>query len=108
MYLRDLATRGGQGPASFLARHPANRLVPGVVQRRDLHRHGPVWPGQEDQARNRKAHSAANLALLRKTALNLARLEPGKASMRGKLKRAGRDNDSLLAMLAQFANPLVR
>ena len=32
----------------------------------------------EDQARNRKEHGAENLALLRKLALNLARLEPGK------------------------------
>ena len=62
----------------------------------------------EDQARNRKGHSAANLALLRKTALNLARLEPSKGSMRGKLKRAGWDNDFLLDILAQFANPLMR
>ena len=41
-------------------------------------------------------------------ALNLARLEPSKGSMRGKLKRAGWDNDFLLAILAQFANPLMR
>ena len=32
----------------------------------------------EDQARNRKDHSAENLALMRKLALNLARLEPSK------------------------------
>ena len=62
----------------------------------------------EDQARNRKGHCAANLALLRKMAMNLARLEPSKGSMRGKLKRAGWDNDFLVAMLAQFANPLMR
>ena len=42
----------------------------------------------EDQARNRKDNGAANLALFRKLALNLARLEPGKGSMRGKMKRA--------------------
>ena len=58
----------------------------------------------EDQARNRKGHCAENLALLRKLALNLARLEPGKGSMRGKLKRAGWDNAFLATMLAQFAN----
>ena len=44
-----------------------------------------------DQARNRKGYCAENLALLRKLALNLARLEPSKGSMRGKLKRAGWD-----------------
>ena len=34
---------------------------------------------------------------MRKLALNLARLEPSKGSMRGKLKRAGWDNDYLVA-----------
>ena len=61
-----------------------------------------------DQARNRKGHCAENLALLRKPALNLARLESSKVSMRGKLKRAGWDNAFLAAMLAQFASPLMR
>ena len=56
----------------------------------------------EDQARNRKGHGAENLSLLRKLALNLARLEPGKGSMRGKLKRAGWDNGFLTSILAQF------
>ena len=58
----------------------------------------------EDQARNRKGHCAENLALLRKLALNLARLEPSKGSMRGKLKRAGWDNGFLINILSQFAN----
>ena len=57
----------------------------------------------EDQARNRKGHGAENLALLRKLALNLARLEPSKGSMRGKLKRAGWDNSFLISILSQFA-----
>ena len=56
----------------------------------------------EDQGRNRKGHYAANLALLRKLALNLARLEPSKGSMRGKLKRAGWDNGFLISILSQF------
>ena len=58
----------------------------------------------EDQARNRKGNCAENLALLRKLALNLARLEPSNGSMRGKLKQAGWDNNFLAAMLTQFAN----
>ena len=58
----------------------------------------------EDQARNRKGHCAENLALLRKLALNLARLEPSKGSMRGKLKRAGWDDSFLINILSQFAN----
>ena len=56
----------------------------------------------EDQARNRQSNCAQNLALLRKLALNLARLEPGKGSMRGKLKRAGWDNSFLINILSQF------
>ena len=48
----------------------------------------------EDQSRNRKDHCPGNLALLRKLALNLARLEPSKGSIRGKLKRSGWDNDT--------------
>jgi hypothetical protein len=59
---------------------------------------------KEDQARNRKGHCAENLALLRKVALNLARQEPSKGSMRGKLKRAGWDDTFLTTMLLQFAN----
>ena len=56
----------------------------------------------EDQCRNRKDHCPENLALMRKLALNLARLEPSKGSMRGKLKRAGWDNDYLVIILSQF------
>ena len=62
----------------------------------------------EDQSRNRKENSANNLALLRKLALNLARLEPSKGSMRGKLKRAGWDNDYLITILAQFTKIQMR
>ena len=62
----------------------------------------------EDQARNRKDHGPENLALLRRLALNLAKLEPSQGSMRGKLKRAGWDNQFLARMLAQFASPQMR
>jgi len=62
----------------------------------------------EDQARNRKDHGPENLALLRKLALNLAKLEPSKGSMRGKLKQAGWNNDFLATILAQFANLQMR
>jgi predicted transposase YbfD/YdcC len=55
----------------------------------------------EDQTRNRKDHGPENLALLRRLALNLAKLEPSKGSMRGKLKRAGWDDAFLAALLAQ-------
>jgi len=62
----------------------------------------------EDQARNRKDHGPQNLALLRKLALNLAKLEPSKGSMRGKLKQAGWDNAFLTQILLQFANLQMR
>jgi predicted transposase YbfD/YdcC len=62
----------------------------------------------EDQARNRKDHGPENLALLRRLALNLAKLEPSKGSLRGKLRRAGWDNQFLGRMLAQFASPQMR
>jgi len=62
----------------------------------------------EDQARNRKDHGPQNLALLRKLALNLAKLEPSKGSMRGKLKHAGWDNNFLTQILLQFANAQMR
>ena len=62
----------------------------------------------EDQARNRRDNCAANLALLRKLALNLARLEPSKGSMRGKLKRAGWDDTFLVNMLSHFSEVHMR
>ncbi|RYD98481.1 MAG: ISAs1 family transposase [Sphingomonadales bacterium] len=49
----------------------------------------------EDQARNRKDHGPQDFALLRKLALDLAKLKPSKGSMRGKLKQAGWDNTFL-------------
>jgi predicted transposase YbfD/YdcC len=56
----------------------------------------------EDGARNRKDHGPANLALLRKLALNLLRTHPGKGSIRGKVKRAGWNDSFLLSLLAQM------
>jgi len=61
-----------------------------------------------DQARNRKNHGPENLAMLRRMAINLARLEPSKGSMKGKLKRAGWDNQFLAQLLAQFAKSQMR
>ena len=62
----------------------------------------------EDQARNRKDHGPENLALRRKLVLNLAKLEPSTAFLRGKLKRAGWDNAFLAHILAQFVNLQMR
>jgi predicted transposase YbfD/YdcC len=54
----------------------------------------------EDQARSRKDHAPANLAILRRLALNIARAHPDtKTSLRGKLKRAAWDDRFLIEML---------
>ena len=62
----------------------------------------------EDQARNRKDHGPENLALLRRLALNLAKLEPSQGCRRGKLKRAGWDDAFLVQLLGQFASSQMR
>jgi predicted transposase YbfD/YdcC len=62
----------------------------------------------EDQSRNRKDHGPENLALLRRLALNLAKREPSKGSMKAKLKKAGWDNAFLAKLLSQFAHPQMR
>jgi predicted transposase YbfD/YdcC len=55
----------------------------------------------EDLARNRKDNGPANLAVLRRLALNVARAHPDtKTSLRGKLKRAGWDDTFLFGMLS--------
>jgi len=56
----------------------------------------------EDGARSRKDHGPQNLALLRKLALNLLRAHPEKGSIRGKIKRAGWDEDFLNSLLGQM------
>lgn len=54
----------------------------------------------EDQARSRKDHAPANLAVLRRLALNIARAHPDtKTSLRGKLKQAAWDDSFLIDML---------
>ena len=58
----------------------------------------------EDRQRNRTEHGPENLALMRRMALNIARNEPGKDAMRGKLKRAGWDNRFLIKMGRAAAN----
>ena len=53
----------------------------------------------EDQARNRKDNGAACLAVVRRLALNIARMHPDKRSVRRKFIRAQRDDDFLLDMI---------
>jgi predicted transposase YbfD/YdcC len=58
----------------------------------------------EDRTRHCKDNGPENIALLRRLALNLAKLEGSKGSMKGKLKRAGWNDAFLAKLLAQFAN----
>lgn len=60
----------------------------------------------EDGLRNRKDNGPENLAMMRKLALNLARLTDGGrvTSMRGKLKKAGWDDGFLLKLLRSAAS----
>ena len=62
----------------------------------------------EDRARQRKDHGPANLALLRKLSLNVARLEASKGSMKAKRKRAGWNHDYRIKLLMHFTLPQMR
>ena len=53
-------------------------------------------------------HGPQNLPLLRRLALNLARLEPSKGSIKGQLRRAGWHDAFRVQLLSQFANPQMR
>ena len=59
---------------------------------------------REDNQRSRKDMAPQNLAALRRIALNLARLEPSKGSMRGKLKRAAWDSRYLEKLINAAAH----
>ena len=52
-----------------------------------------------DRQRNRTGHGPGSLAPLRRLALNVARIEPGRDAMRGKPKRAGWDDNFLPDMI---------
>jgi predicted transposase YbfD/YdcC len=56
---------------------------------------------REDHARSRKDHAPANLAILRRMALNTIKANKGKGSHRLKFKRAGWDDRFLRQLLAQ-------
>ena len=56
----------------------------------------------EDAARNRKDNGPANIAVLRRRALDVARLDQSKGSLTAKLKRAGWDDDFMLKLLSQM------
>ncbi len=56
----------------------------------------------------RRDHGPENIAMLRRLALNLAKLEGSKGSMKGKLKRAGWDDTFLTRLLAAFGTAHMR
>jgi predicted transposase YbfD/YdcC len=59
---------------------------------------------REDAARNRKDNGPANIAILRRRALDLARRDTSKGSLSIKLKRAGWSDAFLLSLLQQLAD----
>jgi len=65
---------------------------------------GANRPVTEDASRNRKEHGPANIAILRRRALDLARRDNSKGSLSIKLKRAGWSDAFLLSLLNQLAN----
>ena len=58
---------------------------------------------REDAARNSKDSGPANIAILRRRALDLARRDTSKESLSIKLKQAGWSDASLLSILNQLA-----
>jgi predicted transposase YbfD/YdcC len=57
---------------------------------------------REDAARNRKDHGPANIAVLRRLALNAVRADTSKGSLNAKIKRAGWDDGFLPKLLTQM------
>ena len=56
----------------------------------------------EDQQRNRSDNGPNNLAVLRHMALNVMQKDTTKGSLRGRIKRAGWDENYLKTLLALF------
>jgi predicted transposase YbfD/YdcC len=88
----------------LLSRHYRPPEVLRIVRQHWSIENGLHWPLDvlldEDLARSRKDNAPANLAVLRRLALNIARAHPNtKTSLRGKLKRAGWDETFLFDML---------
>jgi predicted transposase YbfD/YdcC len=88
----------------LLSRHYRPPEVLRIIREHWTIENGLHWPLDvlldEDLARSRKDHAPANLAVLRRLALNIARAHPDtKISLRGKFKRAGWDEAFLFDML---------
>lgn len=56
----------------------------------------------EDAARNRRDNGPANIAVIRRRALDVARVDKSQGSLTGKLKRAGWDDQFMLKLLSQM------
>ena len=56
----------------------------------------------EDTARNHKDNGPANIAVIRRRALDVARLDQSKGSLSAKLKRAGWNDEFMLKLLSQM------
>jgi predicted transposase YbfD/YdcC len=88
----------------LLSRHYQPPELLRIVRQHWSIENGLHWPLDvlldEDLARSRKDNAPANLAVLRRLALNIARSHPdAKTSLRGKFKRAGWDDAFLFEML---------
>jgi hypothetical protein len=59
---------------------------------------------REDAARNRKDNGPANIAILRRRAIDPARGDTSKGSLSIKLKRGGWNDASLLSLLNMLTN----
>jgi predicted transposase YbfD/YdcC len=57
---------------------------------------------REDAGRNRKDNGPANIAIIRRRALDVTRVDKSKGSLTAKLKRAGWDDEFMLKLLAQM------
>ena len=55
-----------------------------------------------DAARNRKDNGPANIAVIRRRALDVARLDKSEGSLTEKLKRAGWNDEFMLQLLNQM------
>jgi len=104
---RIKSKRGGEKTVTryfLMTRSYRNDEVLRIVRQHWTIENGLHWPLDvildEDLARSRKDNAPANLAVLRRLALNIARAHPDtKTSLRGKLKRAGWDETFLFEML---------
>ena len=88
-----------------------SRTLPPLEALRVVRAHWTIENGQhwvldvvmdEDRARSRKDNAAENLALLRRLALNVLRGDVDKTSVRGKIKKAGWQDQYLLNLLGQM------